>query len=41
MVSVGITKINPMINPKYIVGDVRNMPFDDNTFDTVVDIFGL
>ena len=41
MASIGTNKISPLISYKYLIEDVTKMPFNDNTFDTVVDIFGL
>lgn len=41
MTSIGSSKISPFIKYNYIVGDVMAMPFQDNTFDYVLDTFGL
>lgn len=41
MASIGMTKIVPTIDYKYVVGDVTKMPFKDDEFDTVIDTFGL
>jgi ubiquinone/menaquinone biosynthesis C-methylase UbiE len=41
MVSIGSSKTLPTIKYNYVVGDVTKMPFKDNEFDTVVDVFGL
>ena len=41
MASIGSAKILPTLTSKYVVADVMNMPFKDNEFDTVVDMFGL
>lgn len=41
MVGIGGAKVVPALTYNYIVADVRKMPFPDNTFDTVVDTFGL
>jgi ubiquinone/menaquinone biosynthesis C-methylase UbiE len=41
MVAVGNTKTVPAITSNYVIGDVTKMPFSDNEFDTVVDMFGL
>lgn len=41
MVAVGVNKNLPTIKYNYVIGDVTKMPFKDNEFDTVVDIFGL
>lgn len=38
---MGSEKISPYLKYDYVEGDVMNMPFEDNTFDTVVDTFGL
>lgn len=41
VVSIGISKTLPTIKYNYVIGDVTKMPFSDNQFDTVVDLFGL
>jgi ubiquinone/menaquinone biosynthesis C-methylase UbiE len=41
MIEIAMTKDNPFINAKYKIGDVKNMKFSDDTFDTVIDTFGL
>jgi ubiquinone/menaquinone biosynthesis C-methylase UbiE len=41
MAAVGASKISPTIKYNYVIGDVTRMPFPDDEFDTVVDIFGL
>ena len=41
MVSVGSTKTSPLLNYKYELGDVMAMPFADDSYDCVVDTFGL
>lgn len=41
MASIGSSKTSPFINYDYIVGDVMDIPFPENTFDSVIDIFGL
>jgi ubiquinone/menaquinone biosynthesis C-methylase UbiE len=41
MVAVGTSKISATIKYNYVIGDVTKMPFKDDEFDTVVDIFGL
>ena len=38
---MAMTKLNPFIRPTYTIGEVENIPFSDNTFDTVIDTFGL
>lgn len=41
MVSIGSSKISPFIQYTYVVGDVMQMPFPENSFDYVLDTFGL
>jgi ubiquinone/menaquinone biosynthesis C-methylase UbiE len=41
MVSTGSSKISPFIKYDYQLGDVMAMPFPDDSFDTVIDTFGL
>ena len=41
MLAIGNSKNLPAISFQYVQGDVTKMPFKDNEFDTVVDIFGL
>jgi methyltransferase OMS1 len=41
MIEIAMTKTNPFIDVKYKIGDVCKMKFPDNTFDTVIDTFGL
>ena len=41
MVSAGSSKVSPMVKYNYIVADVMALPFKDDTFDCVVDTFGL
>jgi ubiquinone/menaquinone biosynthesis C-methylase UbiE len=41
MVGVGAGKNLPSITTDYQVADVTKLPFNDNTFDTVFDTFGL
>lgn len=41
MLAIGNSKNLPAISFQYVQGDVAKMPFKDNEFDTVVDIFGL
>ena len=41
MVSQGSSKVSPLIKYKYVLGDVMQMPFKDNSFDYVIDTFGL
>ena len=39
--AIGSAKSLPTLSSNYIVGNVMKLPFKDNEFDTVVDIFGL
>lgn len=41
MAAAGNIKISPTIKYRYIVADVTNLPFKDNEFDSIVDVFGL
>lgn len=41
MIEVAISKSYPFLNTKFAIGDVKAMPYADNTYDTVVDTFGL
>ena len=41
MVGIGSSKIVPVLDYKYLIADVKKLPFPDNTFDSVVDTFGL
>jgi ubiquinone/menaquinone biosynthesis C-methylase UbiE len=41
MVGVGSSKISPTIQYNYVLGDVMKMDFPDDTFDSVIDTFGL
>ena len=41
MVSTGSGKISPFVKYNYIEGNVMEMTFPDNTFDYVLDTFGL
>ena len=41
MVSAGSTKTSQLNKYNYVVGDVMKLPFKDNEFDAVVDVFGL
>ncbi len=41
MKSVGEAKILPALQFNYKVADVTKLPFKDNSFDTVIDTFGL
>jgi ubiquinone/menaquinone biosynthesis C-methylase UbiE len=41
MISIGSSKLSPLIKPNYVLGDVMAMPFATDEFDTVIDTFGL
>ena len=41
MISIGSSKTSPFFSYDYILGNVMAMPFPDDTFDSVIDIFGL
>jgi len=41
MVSTGSSKVSPLVKYNYMVADVMNMPFKNDTFDCVIDTFGL
>ena len=41
MISIGSSKTSPFIKYDYVYGDVMEMPFPENEFDSVIDIFGL
>ena len=41
MVSVGSTKTSPLLTYDYTLGDAMDMPFKDNSYDCVIDTFGL
>lgn len=41
MIEFCLTKPVSFIDAKYIIGNVKAMPFEDDSFDTVVDTFGL
>jgi hypothetical protein len=41
MIEVAISKSYPFIKPKFVIDDVKAMPFPDDSFDTVIDTFGL
>lgn len=41
MLSSGSSKVSPLVKYNYILGDVMKMPFQDDTFDCVIDTFGL
>lgn len=41
MIEVALTKQHPFIKSNFVVQNVKNMQFPDNSFDTVLDTFGL
>lgn len=41
MIEVALTKHYPFIKSRFVVQNVKNMEFPDDSFDTVVDTFGL
>lgn len=41
MVSAGSAKLSPLVKYNYVLADVMNLPFADDTFDCVIDTFGL
>lgn len=38
---MSMTKVNTFITTNHELGSVNEMPFEANTFDTVIDTFGL
>ena len=41
MIEFALSKNSAFVKTEYKVADVTKMPFNDNSFDTVVDTFGL
>ena len=38
---ISMSKVNSFITTAHELGHVESMPFDTDTFDTVIDTFGL
>jgi ubiquinone/menaquinone biosynthesis C-methylase UbiE len=41
MIKMAVSKSYLIIKPKFIIDDAKIMPFLNNSFNTVIDIFGL